>query len=85
MNSLRAVEIYRDAKLMLIVVEAVEHGKMRSEWGYRLHGSMKPVAVVVCTANETYTLAVEHELPHLGSLLEDVPELHAMIASFTST
>jgi hypothetical protein len=85
MNSLRAVEAYRDAKLMLIVVEAVKQRHMRSDWGYRFQGSMKPVAVVVCAADETYTLGIEHELSHLGSLLEDVPELRAMVASFRST
>lgn len=70
---------------MLIVVEGVNHECEKSGSGCRLYGSLQPVAVVVCAADEAYALGVLDKHVQLGSLLREVPDLDAMIAAFEGT
>ena len=79
MDSLRSSEIYRDAGCKLITVQAVELQQGANDAGCYLHGSMKPVAVIVCSRDGIYALDMNAEPVALERLLHDVPGLDSLI------
>lgn len=82
MNNLRATEIYRDSRHLLIAIESVNkcHGKTGT--GYRMYGHIEPVAVIVCSTDGSYALDMESGMIHLEQLGQDIPGLDSLIESF---
>ncbi len=82
MNELRATEIYRDSRHLLIAIESVnkDHGKTAT--GYRMYGSIEPAAVIVCSADGSYALDMESRTIQLEQLKQHTPGLDSLIASF---
>ena len=82
MNCFRAKLLYDDSRLALIAVESLERVHDKFESGCWLHAAIRPVAVVVCDPGGTYVLGIDEGSPAIDLLIEDVPELDSMIASF---
>lgn len=78
---LRASIALRDGPLTLITVESAESHAHRAEGHWRVAGTLKPMAVVVCGAGAPYALDMDANALDLDELRRDVPDLDAAIAS----
>lgn len=80
MCPLRVSEMFNDSRLMLLAVESVDlqHGKTNA--GCWLYGSIEPMAVIVCGPDEIFALDMDAKLIALDQLIQEIPELDAIIA-----
>ncbi len=85
MSNLRAYEIFRDSKRMLIAIESVSYRHGKTTMGCHLYGNIEPIAVIVCHPDGIYALDMELEFKQLDQLRQDIPGLDAMLASFNQT
>jgi hypothetical protein len=79
MPRLRTVELYRDDQLKLVAVEAVALSRSKFSNGCQVHGSVTPLAVVVCRPEGNNVLAVEAEYSRLDILKQQHPGLDVLI------
>lgn len=79
MDRSRGIEIYRDTGCKLIAVQTADLQRGANDNGYYLHGTMKPVAVIVCSRDGMCALDMNAEPVALERLLHDVPGLDSLI------
>jgi len=79
MERLRGREIYRDSLRRLIAVETVALRRETQPVRY-IHGSIEPVALVVCAEDSTFALDMEGEPTDIRRLKRDVPGLEALLS-----
>ena len=79
---LRASEIYSDNRFVLIAIEGVDFRFSATNTGYQTYGAIKPHAIIICSAVNTYALDIEANPTDLESLRQKLPELDAIIAPF---
>lgn len=82
MNNLRATEICRDSRHLLIAIESVNKSHGKTGTGYRIYGHIEPAAIIVCSADGSYALDMESRRVHLKQLIRDIPGLDSLIGSF---
>lgn len=82
MNTLRAIEIYKDTRLTLIAIERVDYEQSKTNMGWRWFGKIEPTAIIVCATDTSYALDMESNPADFGFLKQEIPELDAIIASF---
>lgn len=82
MATLRATEIFNNARHRLIAIESVDFQYSKTYTSCRLYGNIEPIAVIVCGQDGNYVLDMEAKLTILDQLIQDIPELDAMIAPF---
>jgi hypothetical protein len=82
MATLRATEIFNDARQMLIAIESVDFRYSKKNSSCRLYGSIDPIAVIVCGPHGIFALDMDAKLIVLDQLREELPELDAIIAPF---
>jgi len=83
MRTLRSSEIFNDSKLTLIAIESVDFQHSRTNAVCHLYGSVEPLAIVVCSQDGTYALDMEARPADFEQLRQDMPELDAIVASFS--
>ena len=66
--------------LTLIAIESVDYRQLITNSSCQLFGSIKPIAIIVCTPDETYALDMEARPANLDQLRQVLPELDAIIA-----
>lgn len=79
MTRLLAVEIFRDSRLRLISVKAVELIPVKMDSFYALSGAIKPTALVVCTPDETYAVDMQAQRRSLDFLRLHAEDLDDML------
>lgn len=79
MATLRASEIFNDARQMLIVVESVDIRYSKSYTSCSIFGGIEPIAVIVCRPDVIYALDMSAKMTSLDQLRRDIPELDAII------
>ncbi|MEJ2310023.1 MAG: hypothetical protein P8Z31_00110 [Gammaproteobacteria bacterium] len=79
MNLLRALHLYRDSRLQLILVQSVSLHDDRMERGALLIGKIEPVAVVIRSDAGVHALGMEGKPVRLSELRENTPELDEML------
>lgn len=82
MQTLRASEIFRNARLMLVAVQSVEFRHGCANTGCQVFGSIEPIAVVVCGLDAIYALDMKAKPIPLEQLSADVPGLDALLTAF---
>lgn len=80
MIRLRTVEVYRDARRSLFVIESVGSGHGKSGTGCHLYGYLVPLAIIVCSADGNRVMAVDTDDADLETLRQRHPELDELIA-----
>jgi len=73
MDILRSREIYRDARILLIVVESVNLQHTRSDFCCHIQGSITPLTVIVHTPDGIYARDMEAKPVALESLRAFIP------------
>ncbi len=58
MVQIRTREIFNDSRFMLIAVESVNYHHTKTDSGGWLYGSIKPIAIIVCSADAIYALDI---------------------------
>lgn len=81
MGKLRASEIFRNPRLLLIAIESISFQYNKTVKLSHLSGKIEPIAVIVCSPDRTYALDMEAKPAPFEKLREDVPELDDMITS----
>lgn len=81
MQTLRACEIYRDARFAVFGIESVASLRGKSGAVYHLYGKVEPLAVVVCVAGAIMALDMDGEPITLEPLRETVPGLNTLLDS----
>lgn len=85
MATLRTCQIFSDANLTLIAVESLDFQHDKTNTSDRCYGNLKPIAVIVCSPDETYALDMEAKRANLDQMRQDIAELDSLIASFNKT
>jgi uncharacterized spore protein YtfJ len=83
MASLRATELFKDSKTLLIVIESVDCRQMTTRASYHCYGKIEPIAVIICSSDGIHALDMEAKLIRLEQLRQDIPELDGIIASYS--
>ena len=81
MGKLRASEIYRDARHILIAVESVSFQHHQIDKFSQMSVKIEPVAVVVCGSKKSYALDMEAKAIAFEQLKQHLPELDDMMAN----
>lgn len=82
MCPLRVSEMFNDSGFTLLAVESVDIQHSKTDAGCWLYGSIEPMAVIVCGPDEIFALDMQAKLIALDQLIQEIPELDAMIAPF---
>ena len=82
MATMHASRLYSDASRTLIAVGTVELHLDKSSNSCRLYGNIAPVAVIVCSPNETYAMDMQAKPAALDKLRQATPELESMMAAY---
>ena len=82
MRTLRAIEIFNNATHKLIAIEAVDFQSNLVNKGYHLHGTLEPVAIIICTPEGINTLDMFAQPTAIAPLRQNIPELDALITAF---
>jgi len=69
---------------MLIAVESMDYRHRKSNSSCGLYGNIKPIAVIVCGPDGVCAFDMEAKPTALEPLRQDIPELDAIIAAFTT-
>lgn len=84
MIKLRAIELFRNAKFLVIAVESAEFKLNKMDILCQISGKMEPIAVVICGPNGNYALDMQTRPTALNELRLNIPELDDMIALFNN-
>lgn len=85
MGTLRTSEIFNDSRLRIIAIESVDFRHNKTNAGYRMHGTIEPIAIVICGPDATYALDMKANPVNFDQLREELPELDTMIAPSDNT
>ncbi len=80
MGTLRISKVFNDSMLTLIAVESVDLRLSKTNAGFQCYGNIKPIAVIVCSAEGTYALDMEAKPAQFDQLRREIPELDAIVA-----
>jgi len=85
-GTLRAKEIFNDARIKVIAVESVDVQPSKANNSCQLYGNIEPIAIIICGPDTTYALDIEAKPTPFDQLIRDIPELGSMIVgSFPSS
>jgi hypothetical protein len=79
MKKLRARELFRNSRFLLIAVESVELHLNKTDTFCQLSGNFVPVAVIVCGPDGNFAFDMEARPTVLNQLSQSIPELDDMI------
>lgn len=79
-EKLRASEIYRDSRFLLIAVESVSFQHHQMDQFSQISAKIEPVAIVVCGPKKSYALDMEAQALDLEKLQQNLPELDDIMA-----
>ena len=79
MAKLRARAFFKNSMFTLIAVESVDTWHGNTNMGCQLYGGLAPVAVIVCSPNETYALDMEARPVDLDRFRTDLPGLGTLL------
>lgn len=82
MEKLRASEIFRNSRHLLIAVESVDLQFHKADIFCQLSGNVKPIAVIVCGPDGNYAFDMEARPAGLKQLRQSISELDHMITLF---
>ncbi len=85
MGQLRIIEIFNDSRFKLIAVESVNFQRSKINSSCWLYGNIETIAVIVCGPDKIYALDMDAKSIVLDQLIEDVPELDAIIGPLNKT
>jgi len=85
MQNLRACEIYEDATSLVYVVESAECQEFKTKNFLQTSGTIRPLAVIVCTAKRTTAYDMEARPVDFKELRAIVPGLDATLRSTQTT
>jgi hypothetical protein len=78
-DSLRARQVFSNARIALIAIESVDFQYDKTDFVYQLFGNKKPIAIVVCSPDKTDALDMEGRPLSVEQLRQNIPELAALI------
>ena len=82
MNAMRVNEIFSDSRRLLVAVESVDLQRNQVDTSLLMHGSLNPVAIVVCDLGSTYAFDMEAKPVAVDELRQDLPDLDTAICAF---
>lgn len=84
MDKLRAIELFRNSRFLLIGVESVDFRLNKTDIFCQISGNIEPVAVIVCGPDGNNAFDMEARPTALNQLRQNIPELDDMITPFSS-
>ena len=84
MLPLRVSEIFNSSGILVLAVESINFQRNKTNASCWLHGRIEPMAVIVYGPDEVYALDMDAKAIALDQLLQDTPELDAMIEPFNN-
>lgn len=78
MKKLRAKKMHDDGATVLVVVDELEFHSNQRDLGCHFYVNIKPVAVIIQHAGESYALNMEAQRTSLDKLRQDNPEIDEM-------
>ncbi len=75
-------EIFKDERQLVIAIEAIHCQQYASDKGCSAWFYVKPIAVVVCSLEDTLVLYIQGQFSSIDQLRNDIPALDLAIKSF---